>query len=105
MDDQNGLTERGSVLHMLGEMKGMLQAVLTRMDGFDRDLRDTKAAIDTRLNNHADRINKLEDVKAEATGAARASSIIAKLIWVILVALGGIFTWLIAPNIHIMFGG
>jgi hypothetical protein len=94
-----------SVLHMLGEMKGMLQAVLTRMDGFDRDLRDAKSEINTRLNGHDRRINTLEIVKAQTDGTIRGASIISKLIWVIGLAIAGIFAWLITPNIHIVWGG
>lgn len=105
MDSGTDMPERGAVLHMLGEMKGMLQALLTRMDGFDRDLKDTKSEIHSRLNNHGERLQALELTKAQTSGGLQATRIIMGLIWTVVLAFAGLIAWLISSNVHIDLGG
>lgn len=104
MDPANDLSERGAVLHMLGEMKGMLQAVLSRLDGHEREMKDYRASTDARLNEHQSKINSLELAKAQANGGFQATKIIVHLVWTVGLAFAGLIGWLLASSLQIHFG-
>lgn len=104
MDPNSDLSERGAVLHMLGEMKGMLHAVLGRLDGHEREMRDYRASTDAKLNDHQAKITALELVKAQANGGFQATKIIVHLVWTVGLAFAGLIGWLLASSLHLSFG-
>jgi hypothetical protein len=88
-----------NVMHMLGELKGLLQSVVTRLDGLEAArLRDTQE-IHSRIDKQESRIQSLENAKNQAAGAALATKVIVPLVWGLVMTFGGLIVYLLSPII------
>jgi hypothetical protein len=87
------------VMHMLGEMKGMLAALLTRLDGFEQRHSADLQTVHHRIDKHDTRITVLETTSNRAQGMALATRIIVPLVWgLVLASLGGV-GWLLTSGV------
>ena len=95
----------GNVMHMLGELKGMLGSLVARFDAAEAArLRDLEL-VHSRMDKHDVRITALETTKNQATGAALATKIIVPLVWGLVITFSGLVAYLLSPFLGSIFGG
>ena len=98
---KSGMSDDASVMMMLGELKGMLTAALSRMDADRAAVNADFEIVHKRVEKHDIRITALEMARNQSQGVAIATKIVVPLVWGLVVTFCGLVAWLIiaSPNI------
>lgn len=87
------------MMHMLGEVKGLLTALLGRMDGLEQRMRIDMDAVNKRLDDVSTRVSTLEATNHRTAGMATAARIVVPAVWGLVLSFGGVVLWLMSHGL------